>query len=168
MIVRYQWETDGKIKWSYLGWASLVAQTVKRLPTMWETWVWSLGWEDSLEEGNSNPLQYSCLKNPMDWGARGLQSMESQRVGHDWATSLPVELATKAWVACRRITKDNLITWANKNRMRWLSAPTSLRGAVTSIRDLPVLHYASDRTQGKKEAGFCLPPTNILPDVGEI
>ena len=31
-------------------------------------------------EGNGNPLQYSCLENPMD---RGAQSMESQRVGHD-------------------------------------------------------------------------------------
>ena len=31
-------------------WASLVAQTVKNLPAMWETWVQSLGWEDPLEE----------------------------------------------------------------------------------------------------------------------
>ena len=31
-------------------WTSLVAQTVKHLPTMWETWVWSLGWEDPLEK----------------------------------------------------------------------------------------------------------------------
>ena len=29
-------------------WASLVAQLVKNLPTMWETWVHSLGWEDTL------------------------------------------------------------------------------------------------------------------------
>ena len=40
-------------------------------------------------EGNSNPLQYSCLENPMDREEPGgLQSMGSQRVGHDWATSL--------------------------------------------------------------------------------
>ena len=32
-------------------WASLVAQTVKNLPAMWETWIRSLGWEDLLEEG---------------------------------------------------------------------------------------------------------------------
>ena len=38
---------------------------IKRLPAMWETWVRSLGWE----EGNGNPLQYSCLENPMDGGA---------------------------------------------------------------------------------------------------
>ena len=46
--------------------ASLVAQRLKRLPPMWETWVRSLGWEDSPGEGNGNPLQYSCLENPMD------------------------------------------------------------------------------------------------------
>ena len=49
--------------------ASLVAQRVKHLPAMLETRVQSLGWEDTLGEGNGNPLQYSCLENPMDRGA---------------------------------------------------------------------------------------------------
>ena len=35
---------------------------VKNLPTIWETWVQFLGWEDPLEEGT--PLQYSWLENP--------------------------------------------------------------------------------------------------------
>ena len=34
-------------------------------------------------EGNGNPLQYSCLENPMDKEPGGLQPMGSQRVGHD-------------------------------------------------------------------------------------
>ena len=34
-------------------WASLVAQTVKNLPAMWETWIQSLGWEDALEKGKA-------------------------------------------------------------------------------------------------------------------
>ena len=34
-------------------WASLVAQLVKNLSTMWETWVGSLGWEDPLEKGTA-------------------------------------------------------------------------------------------------------------------
>ena len=37
----------------------------------------------SLEEGNSNSFQYSCLGNPMEEEPGGLQSMGSQRVGHD-------------------------------------------------------------------------------------
>jgi len=50
-------------------WISLVAQMVKRLPTMRETQVQALGQEGSPGEGNSNPLQYSCLENPKDGGA---------------------------------------------------------------------------------------------------
>ena len=50
-------------------WASLVAQRLKRLPTMRETRVQSLCREDSPGEGNGNPLQYSCLENHMDGGA---------------------------------------------------------------------------------------------------
>ena len=49
--------------------ASLVAQRLKRLPAMRETWIQSLGREDPLEKGNVNRLQYSCLENPMDGGA---------------------------------------------------------------------------------------------------
>ena len=35
----------------WYSWASLVAQMVKNPSAMWETWIWSLGWEDPLEEG---------------------------------------------------------------------------------------------------------------------
>ena len=49
---------------------SLVTQAVKSLPVMQETKVRSLGWEDSPGEGKGNPLQYSCLENPMDGGAQ--------------------------------------------------------------------------------------------------
>ena len=42
-----------------------MAQTIKNLPAMQETQVQSLGWEDSTRDRNGNPLQYSCLENPM-------------------------------------------------------------------------------------------------------
>ena len=48
---------------------SLVAQTVKHLPTMQETWVQSLGWEDLLEKEMATHSSYSSLENPMDRGA---------------------------------------------------------------------------------------------------
>ena len=47
-------------------WASLVAQLVKNPPSMQKTWVQSLGWEDPLEKGKANPLQYSGLENFMN------------------------------------------------------------------------------------------------------
>ena len=43
--------------------ASLVAQLVKNLPAMWETWVQSLDWEDPLEKKKGYSLQYSGLEN---------------------------------------------------------------------------------------------------------
>ena len=64
--------------------ASLVAQMVKNLPAMRETWVQSLGGEDPPWRRKWQPLQYSYLENPMDRGAlAGLQSMGSQRVRLD-------------------------------------------------------------------------------------
>ena len=50
-------------------WASLVAQRVKNLPAMWETWVWSLGWEDPLEEGIATHSSILAWRFPMDRGA---------------------------------------------------------------------------------------------------
>ena len=54
---------------SYLlqySWASLVAQTVKNPPAMWETWVQSLGWEDPLEEGMETHSSFLAWRIPMD------------------------------------------------------------------------------------------------------
>ena len=60
----YQFKNKMKIRGNV--WASLVAQLVKSLPAMWETQFQSMGQERSPGEGNGNPLQYSCLENPMD------------------------------------------------------------------------------------------------------
>jgi len=43
----------------------------------------------SLGEGNGNPLQYSCLENPMGRGARQAIVHGVEKVGHDLATKLP-------------------------------------------------------------------------------
>ena len=61
-------------------------QRVKNPPATQETqqmWVRSLGGEARLKEENGNPLQYSCLGNPMDRGACELQFMGLKRVGHN-------------------------------------------------------------------------------------
>ena len=50
-------------------WASLVAQTVKKLPAMQETWVPSLDWEDSREEGMATHSSILAWRIPMDRGA---------------------------------------------------------------------------------------------------
>ena len=65
-----------------------MAQTVKCLPTMWETQVLSLGWEDPLEKEMATHSSTLAWKIPWMEESGGLQSMGLQRVGHDWATSL--------------------------------------------------------------------------------
>ena len=62
---------------------SLVAQTVKRLPTMWETWVQSLCWEDLLEKEMATHSNTLAWEIPWTEEPGGLQSMELQRVRHD-------------------------------------------------------------------------------------
>ena len=50
-------------------WASLVAQMVKNLPAMQETFVWSLGWEDPLKECMVSHSSILAWRIPMDRGA---------------------------------------------------------------------------------------------------
>ena len=66
-----------------LNWVSLVTQTVKQLPVMWETWVQSLGQEDPLEKEMATHSSILAWKIPWTEDPGRLQSMESQRVGHD-------------------------------------------------------------------------------------
>ena len=62
---------------------SLVAQTVKCLPTMRETWVQSLGQKDLLEKKVATHSSILAWKIPWTEDPGRLQSMGSQRVGHD-------------------------------------------------------------------------------------
>ena len=55
-----------------------MAQLVKNLPAMWETWVRSLGWEDSPGETKGYPLQNSDLENPMDYTVHGVAKCQTQ------------------------------------------------------------------------------------------
>ena len=61
---------------------------VKHLPTVWETWVWSLCWEDALEKEMAPHSSTLAWKIPRTEEPGRLQSMGSQRVGRDWVTSL--------------------------------------------------------------------------------
>ena len=69
-----------------------MAQTVKRLSTMRETWVGSLGREDPLEKEMAIHSSTLAWKIPWTEEPGRLQSMGSQRVGHNWATSLSLSL----------------------------------------------------------------------------
>ena len=73
---------------------------VKCLPAMWETWVRSLGQEDPLEK--EMETHSSTLAWRISWReeAGRLQSMGSQRVGHNWVTSLHFTSTAKSLQSC--------------------------------------------------------------------
>ena len=63
--------------------ASLVAQTEKNLPAMWETWVSTLGWEDLLGKGTATHSSILAWRIPWTEEPGWLQSIGLQRVRHD-------------------------------------------------------------------------------------
>ena len=98
---RHLWQ-PGKFRYyslSFHYWASLVAQMVKNPPAMWETWVWSLGWEGALEEGMATHSSILAWRIPWTEEPGGPQSRGSQRVGQDWAHSTHVITNTLHLVA---------------------------------------------------------------------
>ena len=69
------------------GGPSLMAQTVKNLLAMWETQVWPLGHEETLEKGMATHSRILAWRIPWTEESGRLQSVGSRRVEHDWATN---------------------------------------------------------------------------------
>ena len=66
---------------------TLVAQMIKNLPIMWETWVWSLGLEDPLEKERVTHSSILAWEIPWTEEPGGLQFMDLQGIRQDWATN---------------------------------------------------------------------------------
>ena len=62
---------------------ALLAQMVKNLPVMWETWVQSLGWKDPLEKGTATHSGILAWRIPWRVEPGELRYMGSKRVRHD-------------------------------------------------------------------------------------
>ena len=97
--------------------ASLVAQRLKRLPGMQETWVRSLGWEDPLEKEMATYSSTLAWRIPWREEPGRLQSMGSQGVGHDWVTSL--SFLYPSWSPkCLQFLK-RLVDWVKEGKKTW-------------------------------------------------
>ena len=88
-----------------------MAQTVKKLPVMQETWVWSLDWEDPLEKGMATHSSILAWRIPWTEEPGRIQLIGSQRVGHDWVTFS----SSHVWM-WELDYKEN---WAPKNWCFW-------------------------------------------------
>ena len=82
----------------------LVAQIVKNLPAMQETWVWPLGWEDPLEKGMATHTSILVWRIPWTEEFCDLQFMGLQRVGHDWVEKVSFHSNPKER-QCQRMLK---------------------------------------------------------------
>ena len=91
-----RWATHSSI----LGLPVCVAQLVKNPPAMWETWVRSLGWEDSPEKGTATHSSFLAWRIPQT-----IQSVGSQRVRHDWATSTFTFIHIYNWITVNQPQK---------------------------------------------------------------
>ena len=90
-----------------------MAQTVKNPPAVRETWVQFLGPEDSPGEENGNPVQYSCLQNPMNRGGWWAAVRGVTRVGYDRVTNAnPVNNPKCSLTVCCGYGRSNPRTWS--------------------------------------------------------
>ena len=101
--------------------ASLVAQRLKRPPAMRETWVRSVGQEDSMEKEMATHSSILAWRTPWMEEPGRLQFTGSQRVGHDWATSLTQSVLPKAHSHSRMFGSG------------WVTIPSWLRGSLRSL-----------------------------------
>ena len=99
-------------------WVSLMAQRLKRLPAMQETWVRSLDWEDPLEKEMATHSSILAWRIPWTEEPGGLQSTGSQRVGHDWTTSL-----SSQWY--HPIISSSVTPFSCPQSFQWKSFPMS-------------------------------------------
>ena len=108
--------------------ASLVAKMVKNLPAMQETWVWSLGWEDPLEEGMSTHSSILASRIPMDREPAGYSPWD-RRVGHYWAPK-------------HRIAHLFLVFWETSVLFSTVAAPSYI--PTNNVWGFPFLHILSN------------------------
>ena len=134
--------------------ASLVAQMIKNLPAMQETWVWSLGWEDWSRE---SATYSSILAWTIPWTEEPgrLWFMGWQRVGHDWATNIFTSWASQVAPVVKTspantgdIKRRRFDPWVGKitQRRAWQPTPGFLLGESHGQRSLVGYH-----PQGCKE-----------------
>ena len=90
---------------------TLVAQRVKHLSAMQETRVRSLGWEDPLEKEMATHSSILVWRIPWTEEPGRLQSTGSQRVGHNWATSLSFHFhGTTDWFRIEKRVRESLLS----------------------------------------------------------
>ena len=137
----------------------VMAQTVKWLSIMRETWVWSLGREDPLEKEMAIHSYTIAWKIPWTEEPGSLQSMRSQRVRQDWATSLSLSL----W--CMDVELDYKESWVPKNWCFWIVVLEKTLESPLDCMEIQPVHSKDDqcwvcfgKNDSKAETPILWPP----------
>ena len=96
-----------------------------------EMQVQSLGWEDSPRVGNGNPLQYSCLENPMDRGAwraavHGAKKSRKQLKHMSVYTHTHTHTHTHTQILFDEASVNSLVIWMSLKKNDWTSVLLAL------------------------------------------
>ena len=118
-------------------------QMVKNLPPMQETQVQSLGQEDALEEGMATHSSILAWRSPWTEEPGGLQSMGSQRVGHNWASNTHTLYLFSGSVSC--LVMSNSL-WPHGLQPARLLCPWDSPGQNTGVGCHFLLHLFSGRS----------------------
>ena len=110
---------------------------IKNLPAMWGTWVWPLGWEDSLEEGMATHFSILAWRSPIGKGAwQGLQ-----RVRHDWVTKHTHTCTPTCITALFSMAK----TWKwPKYPLRWMDKEDAIYKNIYTHNWLLLIHKKNE------------------------
>ena len=128
--------------------ASLVAQMVKYLPAVWETWVRSLGWEMPQRKGTVTHSSILAWRTPWRVEPGRLQFMGSQRVGHEWnelalthARVLLIIFCIIVRTLASHSTPHFCLSQCFRCHSVTQSCPTLCNPMDCSTSGFPVLHY---------------------------
>ena len=122
--------------------SSLVAQSVKNQPVTQETWVRSLGREDSLEKGMTTYCSVLTWRIPWTEEPSRLQSLESQRVGHGWVANTHTHVHRQLTHAISFTSHLCGYVWENRiNDLPRIIQPTTQWQRQDSDQDNPFLLF---------------------------
>ena len=115
-------------------WAYLVAQLVKNLPTIWETWVWYLGWEDPLEKGKATHSSILAWRIP--W-----TTVHGVTESWTWLSDFHFQFLSDPW----RWDWGRAMTTHSKARemLRWLFLFKDTMGVLEDRYDFRTIHCLS-------------------------
>ena len=121
-------------------WASLVSKMVKNLPAIQNTWVQSLDWEDPLEKGMATHSSILAWRILWTEEPGKLQSMGSQRLGHNWATKHSTAYSvylTEDWIVLEKWWIRNApCTWEGCWTHTYMCTHTLMHIHTTTCRSL--------------------------------